>query len=49
MHQQMAVEGLLETAPALPALTKVPDEEEAVEPEVIPGTPLSDIILDDRR
>ena len=49
MHQQMVAEGVLETAPALPALTAVPDEAEDVEPEVIPGKPLSEIILEDRR
>jgi hypothetical protein len=49
MHQQMMAEGLLEAVPALPALTEVPDEEEDVEPEVIPGKPLSEIILEDRR
>jgi len=49
VHQQMVAEGLLETLPPLRAL----DVEDAVhddyEPEVLPGKPLSEMILEDRR
>jgi hypothetical protein len=49
VHQQMVAEGLLETLPALPSLTEEPEEDEDFEPVGIPGKPLSEIILEDRR
>ena len=49
VHQQMVAEGVLETLPPLPSLTKEPEEDEDFEPVVIPGKPLSEIILEDRR
>jgi hypothetical protein len=49
VHQQMVAEGLLEALPQLPSLTEETAEEEDFEPEVIPGPPLSDSILEDRR
>ena len=46
VHQDMVAEGLLE---ALPLLLPLDAEDDDFEPEVIPGTPLSEIILGDRR
>jgi hypothetical protein len=46
VHQQMVAEGLLEELPPLLALDA---EDEDFEPEVIPGKPLSEMILEDRR
>jgi len=46
VHQQMVAEGLLEE---LPPLLPLDAEDEDFEPEVIPGKPLSEIILEDRR
>ena len=46
VHQDMVAEGLLE---AIPLLLPLDAEDEDFEPEVIPGTPLSEIILEDRR
>jgi hypothetical protein len=46
VHQQMVAEGLLEALPPLRALDAVDDD---FEPEVIPGKPLSEIILEERR
>jgi hypothetical protein len=46
LHQQMIAEGLLEE---LPALLPLDAKDEDFEPEVIPGKPLSKIILEDRR
>jgi hypothetical protein len=46
MHQQMVAEGLLEV---LPSLLPLNAEDEDFEPELIPGKPLSEIILEDRR
>jgi hypothetical protein len=46
VHQQMVAEGLLEK---LPPLLPLDAEDEDFEPEVIPGKPLSEIILEDRR
>ena len=47
VHQQMVAEGLLEELPPLRALDAAEDDD--FEPEVIPGKPLSEIILEDRR
>jgi hypothetical protein len=49
VHQQMVAEGLLETLPPLPSLTEEPEADEDFEPVVIPGKPLSEIILEERR
>jgi hypothetical protein len=49
VHQQMVAEGLLETLPPLRALDAVDEVDDDFEPEVIPGKPLSEIILEDRR
>ena len=46
VHQDMVAEGLLE---ALPLLLPLDAEDDDFEPEVIPGKPLSEIILEDRR
>lgn len=46
VHQDMVAEGVLET---LPLLLPLDAEEDDFEPEVLPGKPLSDIILEDRR
>lgn len=47
VHQDMVAEGVLEALPLLRPLNA--EEEDDFEPEVIPGTPLSAIILEDRR
>jgi len=49
VHQQMVAEGLLETLPPLHALDAVDAVDDDCEPEVIPGKPLSEMILEDRR
>jgi hypothetical protein len=50
VHQQMVAEGLLEALPPLLPLDAADDvEDDDFEPEVIPGKPLSEIILEDRR
>ena len=50
VHQQMVAEGLLEELPLLRALDAQDEaEDDDFEPEVIPGKPLSEIILEDRR
>jgi hypothetical protein len=50
VHQQMVADGLLEALPPLRPLDAVDAaEDDDFEPEVIPGTPLSAIILDERR
>lgn len=46
VHQDMVAEGLLD---ALPRLLPLDAEEEDFAPEVIPGKPLSEIILEERR
>ena len=46
VHQQMVAEGLLED---MPLLLPLDEEDDDFEPEVIPGKPLSEIILEDRR
>lgn len=45
VHQDMVAEGLLE---AIPLLLPLDAEDDDFEPEVIPGKPLSEIILEDR-
>jgi predicted transcriptional regulator len=45
VHHQMVAEGLLEALPTRP----LPPELEDFEPEAIPGRPLSEIIMEDRR
>jgi len=49
VHQQMVAEGLLEALPPLRALDAVDEVDDDFEPEVIPGKPLSEIILEERR
>ena len=49
VHQQMVAEGSSEALPPLHALDAVDAVDDDFEPEVIPGTPLSEIILEDRR
>jgi len=50
VHQQMVAEGLLEELPPLLPLDAVDEaEDDDFEPEVIPGKPLSEIILEERR
>jgi len=46
VHQDMVAEGLLE---AIPLLLPLDAEDDDFEPEVIPGKPLSEIILEERR
>ena len=46
VHQQMVAEGLLEALPPLPSLT---EEDDDFDPEVLPGPPLSETILEERR
>jgi hypothetical protein len=46
VHQDMVAEGLLD---AIPLLRPLDAEEEDFAPEVLPGIPLSDIILEERR
>ena len=45
VHQQMRAEGLLAALPARP----LPPEVEDFDPEAIPGPPLSETILEERR
>ncbi len=45
VHQQMVAEGLLEALPPLRALDEADEADDDFEPEVIPGKPLSEIIL----
>jgi hypothetical protein len=49
VHQDMVAEGLLETLPLLRPLDAVEEDDDDFEPEVLPGKPLSEIILEDRR
>lgn len=50
VHQQMVTEGLLEELPPLRPLDAADEaEDDDFEPEVIPGKPLSETILEDRR
>jgi hypothetical protein len=48
-NQQMLVEGILVTLPAPPLLPGEVEEDDDFEPVEIAGTPLSEIILEDRR
>ena len=48
-HQQMVAEGLLVSLPAPPLLPGETEEGDDFEPVEIPGKPLSEIILEDRR
>ena len=48
-HQQMVAEGLLVSLPAPPLLPGETDDEDDFEPVELPGKPLSEIILEDRR
>ena len=45
VHRQMVEEGLLATLPTRP----LPPDVEAFEPEAIPGPPLSETIVEERR
>jgi hypothetical protein len=49
VHQQMVAEGLLEALPPLHPLDAVDEADDDFEPEAIPGKPLSEIILEERR
>lgn len=50
VHQRMVAEGLLEALPPLRPLDAADAaEDDDFEPEVIPGKPLSEIILEERR
>jgi hypothetical protein len=49
VHQQMVAEELLEALPPLRALDAVDEVDDDFEPEVLPGKPLSEIILEERR
>jgi len=50
VHQQMVAEGLLVELPPLRPLEAVDEaEDDDFEPEALPGKPLSEIILEDRR
>ena len=48
-HEQMVAEGMLVSLPAPPLLPGEMEEEDDFEPVEIPGKPLSEIILEDRR
>jgi hypothetical protein len=48
-HQQMIAEGVLVSLPAPPLLPGETEDEDDFEPVEIPGKPLSEIILEDRR
>ena len=48
-HAQMVAEGLIVTLPVPPLLPGEMEEEDDFEPVEIPGKPLSEIILEDRR
>ena len=48
-HAQMVAEGILVSLPAPPLLPGETEEEDDFEPVEIPGKPLSEIILEDRR
>ena len=50
VHQQMVAEGLLEELPPLRPLEAADEAaDDDFEPVVLPGKPLSEIILEDRR
>lgn len=48
-HQQMLADGVLVSMPAPPLLPGETEEDDDVEPVELPGKPLSEIILEDRR
>ena len=48
-HQQMLAEGVLVSLPPPPLLPGETDEGDDFEPVELPGKPLSEIILEDRR
>jgi hypothetical protein len=48
-HQQMVADGVLVSLPAPPLLPGETEEDDAFEPVALPGTPLSEMILEDRR
>lgn len=48
-HQQMVAEGILVSLPAPPLLPGETEDDDDFEPVEIPGTPLSEMILEDRR
>jgi hypothetical protein len=48
-HQQMLADGILVSMPAPPLLPGETAEEDDMEPVELPGKPLSEIILEDRR
>ena len=48
-HQQMVAEGLLVSLPVPPLLPGETEEGDDFEPVEIPGKPLSEIILEERR
>ncbi|MEE8301646.1 MAG: hypothetical protein V3S24_04330 [Candidatus Tectomicrobia bacterium] len=49
VHQQMIAEGVLVSLPVPPLLPGEMEEDDDFEPVEIPGKPLSEIILEDRR
>jgi hypothetical protein len=48
-HQQMIAEGVLVSLPVPPLLPGETEEDDDFEPVEVPGKPLSEIILEDRR
>ena len=48
-HQQMVADGVLVSLPAPPLLPGETEEDDDFEPVELPGKPLSEIILEDRR
>jgi hypothetical protein len=48
-HQQMLADGVLVSMPAPPLLPGETEEDDDFEPVELPGKPLSEIILEDRR
>jgi hypothetical protein len=48
-HQQMVADGVLVSLPAPPLLPGEAEEDDDFEPVELPGKPLSEIILEDRR
>jgi hypothetical protein len=48
-HAQMVADGVLVSLPAPPLLPGETEEDEDFAPVALPGTPLSEMILEDRR
>ncbi len=48
-HQEMIAAGVLVSLPAPPLLSGETEEDDEFEPPDLPGKPLSEIILEDRR